>query len=271
MKQEHLKASAAIIAKAKELGASLAGWASVEDLKKGPSATLAPQMPYRRDEFENASHRVDEGYKHGEIRWPEEAKSVLAIAYEHPSDKPELDWWIGRTNPPGNQVLIDVIRELCKWIEDTYGFKTKHLPYQVGKGGIYLKDACVYAGIGCVGKNNMVVTPEFGPRVRLRAFSVDVEMPSTGPIAFDPCKDCDEPCRKACPQLAMGEQIYDPRDYDGLTELPGRSGVYSVPKCDIQNAKDVENAKEEDVEGFDEPQKILRFCRKCELTCPVGQ
>ena len=46
--KNELKASAEIIAKAKELGASLAGWASIEDLKKGPSAYLAPRMPYRR-------------------------------------------------------------------------------------------------------------------------------------------------------------------------------------------------------------------------------
>ena len=107
MNYDNLKASAEILAKAKELGASLAGWASIKDLKNGPSAYLAPRMPYRRDDFEDVGHRVDSELKlkHGEILWRPEAKSVLVIAFEHPEDKPELDWWKGRSNPPGNLKL----------------------------------------------------------------------------------------------------------------------------------------------------------------------
>lgn len=272
MSDDNLKASARIIAKAVELGASKAGWARIEDLKQGPSPQLAPRMPYRRDEFENASHRVDAELKlkHGEVLWPESAKSVLVIALAHPEDKPEMDWWIGRTNPPGNMALIRIINQLCQWIEQEFGFSTFHLPYQVGKGGLYLKDAAVYAGIGCVGDNNMVVTPEYGPRVRLRALSVDADIPSTGPIAFYPCTACPRPCRTACPQRAMDETTYSPEDYDGLNRLPGRDGSYSVAKCDVQNDRDVKASKEERVEGHDTPQKILRFCRACEFSCPVG-
>jgi epoxyqueuosine reductase len=272
MSHKGLRASAKIIAKAKELGASLVGWASVSDLKKGPSAYLAPRMPYRRDEFEGAGHRVDTSLnlKHGEINWPKEAKSVLVIALEHPKDKPEMDWWIGRSNPPGNRKLINIIKALCLWINKEYGYHTTHFPYQVGKGGIYLKDAAVFAGIGCVGENNMVVTPEFGPRVRLRALTLDVDMPSTGPIHFNPCFNCARLCRRACPQKAMDDVVYLQEDYSGLADLPGRSGVYNVSKCDVQNSIDAENATEEKVKGFKEPKKIFRFCRLCEFSCPVG-
>ena len=220
----------------------------------------------------NVGHRLDETLKlkHGEILWRPEAKSVLAIALHHPAEKPEMDWWMGRTNPPGNKILMRIIKELCEWIPEKYGYQTFHLPYQVGKGGLYLKDACVLAGLGCVGANNMLVTPQYGPRVRLRALTVDANMPSTGPIAFDPCKFCDQPCRRACPQKAISQKVYDPADYAGLENLPGRDGMYNVATCDVQNAKDVENAKLEQLEGMSKPEKILRFCRKCELSCPVG-
>ena len=272
MLNKNLTASAEIIAKAKELGASLAGWALICDLKKGPSANLAPKMPYRRDEFEDASHRMNSSLKlkHGEVHWAKDAKSVLAVALSHPEKKPELDWWIGKTNPPGNKVLINIIKKLCQWIEEKYGYKCTHLPYQVGLGGLYLKDACVLAGIGCIGYNNMIVTPEFGPRVRLRALAIDVEMPPTGPINFYPCKNCNRPCRSACPQKAMDDIVYLPEDYDGLAQLPGRTGSYNVAKCDLQIAKNVNKAKEEPIGEHGEPKKILKHCRRCEFACPVG-
>ncbi|OGR10581.1 MAG: hypothetical protein A2277_02705 [Desulfobacterales bacterium RIFOXYA12_FULL_46_15] len=272
MLYKNLKASAKIIIKAKELGASMAGWALICDLKKAPSTNLAPKMPYRRDEFENASYRMDSSLKlkHGEVHWTKGAKSVLAIAVVHPKEKPEMDWWVGKTNPPGNKELINIINKLCKWIEEKYGYNCTHLPYQVGMGGLYLKDACVLAGIGCVGDNNMIITPEFGPRIRIRALAVDVEMPPTGPIDFYPCKNCDKPCRRACPQKAMDDIIYLPEDYDGLTKLPGRTGVYNIAKCDLQITEDVETAKEELLEGQDEPKKIIKYCRRCELACPIG-
>lgn len=268
----NLKASAEILCKAKELGASLAGWASVAELKKSPSFQLAPQMPYRRDEFKDVGHRIDATLKlkHGEVLWRPEAKSVLVIALEHPKDKPEMDWWKGRTDPPGNRSLIKIIKELCSWIDDKYNYHTYHLPYQVGKGGIYLKDAAVLAGIGCVGANNLIITPQYGPRVRLRALTVDTEMVSTGPIAFNPCARCEQPCRPICPQKAMDAGAYSPEDYEGLTNLPGRDGFYNVARCDEQISKDVDDAVEEKLAGMTEPKKILRFCRSCEFSCPVG-
>lgn len=273
MTTKNLRAPVEILIKAKKLGASLAGWALVEDLKAGPSTYLAPRMPYRRDDFEGVEHRVDAKLKlkHGEVKWPAEAKSVLAIALAHPADKPAMDWWLGRSNPPGNQVLIKIINDLCRWIAEKYGYKTFHLPYQVGKGGIYLKDVCVAAGLGCVGHNNLIVTPEYGPRVRVRALTVDVAMPPTGPLNFYPCSDCPKPCRNACPQKAMETVVYTPHDYEGLTALPGHDGAYNVQKCDFQIAKDVDDAKEEIVEGYTEyPNKIIKYCRLCELACPLG-
>jgi len=52
-----------------------------------------------------------------------------------------------------------------------------------------LKDAAVLAGLGCIGKNNLLLTPEYGSRVRLRAFTIDLVLPSTGPLPFDPCEN----------------------------------------------------------------------------------
>ncbi|MCP3899238.1 MAG: epoxyqueuosine reductase [Desulfobacteraceae bacterium] len=266
--KELLKASSAILKKAKEFGASLAGFANVEELKKAPSFTFAPKMPGAGEGV--GTRKNDLGLKPGEAAWPENAKTVLVIAVEHPDDKPEMDWWFGRIDPPGNRVLADVIKKLCIWIAETYGIGVFHLPYHVEKGGTYLKDSAVLAGLGCIGKINILVTPEYGPRVRLRALTMDVSLPSTGPTGFDPCAYCDEYCRKACPQHSFENRRYDPKDY-GQDILPGRDGSFSRPNCNIQMDKDNENAIEEMVEGSDKPVKLIKYCRRCEHACPVGK
>lgn len=145
--------------------------------------------------------------------------------------------------------------------------------YYVEKGGVWLKDAAVEAGLGVIGKNNLLVTPRFGPRVRLRAMYLSADLPSTGPLPWDPCDGCAVPCRAACPQAAFAETIYDPADYEGLTALPGRTGCYSLRSCDRQMADDEahEQVGPADVPGYGPCNSVLAYCRRCELSCPVGK
>ncbi len=263
-----LSISSSLLSKAKEFGADLVGFAAVEDLKKAPSFTFAPKMPGIAEGIGTRKNKLN--LKPGEVKWPENAKTVMVIAVHHPEDKPELDWWFGRSDPPGNKVLAKVVRELCTWIPEQFGVGVFNLPYHVEMGGTYLKDLAVLAGLGCIGKNNIVVTPEFGPQIRLRALTLDIDLPSTGPSNFDPCDTCEEFCRNACPQKAFADQIYAEEDY-GQKILPGRDGVFARPVCNKQMDVDNEIAIEEDVEGFDAPIKIIKYCRQCELACPVGK
>lgn len=261
-------AAAAILRQAKSFGATLAGIASIDDLKRAPSFTFAPLMPGVSQGI--GARKSQLGLKPGEVAWPPRALSILVIAVEHPADKPEMDWWFGRVDPPGNRILARVVQDLCQWIPETFGIQTVHLPYHVEKGGTYLKDAAVLAGLGCVGRNNILVTPEFGPRVRLRALTLDTRLPPTGPSAFDPCRGCGAPCRKACPQRAFDTFQYEAEAY-GQNRLPGRDGAFARATCNVQMELDNTVAKEQHVEGFDAPVKIIRYCRACELSCPVGR
>ena len=266
--KENLKISSALLLKAKNLGADLVGFASVEDLKQAPSFTFAPRMPGAGEGIGTRKNKL--GLKPGAVLWAERAKTVMVIAVHHPEDKPELDWWFDRVDPPGNRVLARIVRELCDWIPEQFGVGVFHLPYYVEKGGTYLKDSAVLAALGCIGRNNILVTPEFGPRVRLRALTLDIELPSNGPSKFEPCSMCEELCRKACPQHAFDNKIYSEEDY-GQTILPGQNGVYSRPVCNKQMDVDNEVAVEQKIEGFDYPIKVIKYCRRCELSCPVGK
>ncbi|MBW1976039.1 MAG: epoxyqueuosine reductase [Deltaproteobacteria bacterium] len=199
-----------LLAQARKLGADLAGFASVEELKKAPSFNISCSIP---ESFVDASNAVDENgpvqVASEEVRWPEGAKTVMIVAVHHPDNRPEMDWWYGWTDPPGNKILAKIVQSLCEYASDLYGVEVFHLPYHVEKGGIYLKDAAVIAGLGCIGRNNLLITPEFGPRVRLRAFTLNVELPSTGPSEFNPCRNCEGQCVKACPQNAFSDNVSD--------------------------------------------------------------
>ena len=70
-------------------------------------------------------------------------------------------------------------------IENNLKVNTRKLHYYVEKGGVFLKDAAVLAGLGCIGNNNMLVTQSYGPRIRLRALFLNVELEPTGPVEFD--------------------------------------------------------------------------------------
>jgi epoxyqueuosine reductase len=135
----------------------------------------------------------------------------------------------------------------------------------VEKGGVFLKDAAVLAGLGCIGKNNMLVTPAHGPRIRLRALFLDARLDSTGPVEFDPCADCKVYCRRVCPEKAMDEKAAVFASLDPATALPGRDGAYDRERCNVRMEKDIAASN---AAGEQEP---IKYCRKCEFVCPVGK
>lgn len=265
---EHKEIASQLLAKAYALGADLAGFASVDDLRTAPSFSFAPKMPGISGAV--GTLKDTPGQRPGEVKWPGKAGTVMVVSIYHPQEKPELDWWLEQKDPPGNRLLAQIVKDLCEWAAECFGIDAVHLPYHVEKGGTYLKDAAVIAALGTVGRSNILVTPEFGPRVRLRALTLDLKLPSSGPVTFDPCRSCDDLCRKACPQDSFGQRIYSRYEFD-QDILPGRDGMYSRPLCNLQMEMDNEAATRERVEGFDDPIEVVKYCRECEFSCPVGK
>ena len=190
---------------------------------------------------------------YGKGEWRRDPKSVLVLALAHDETEPELDWWDGERGTPGNRRLESIAGSLRRWLKEDLNSDAYLLPYHVEKGGIFLKDAAVLAGLGTIGMNNLLITPEFGPCVRLRALLLDVDLAPTGPIDFAPCAGCDTPCRQACPQKAF------------------KSGPYSRTLCNEQMERDEANAViVKEGQKKDVPSKYIEYCRACELACPVG-
>jgi len=214
------------------LGASRIGIVSIASLREAPSHRVQPLS-------------IEDG---GE-------GTVVVLALAHPPEQPEMDWWDNwQGGTPGNRRLVNISRRLTKWIFKKYALEALEVPYQVERSGVFLKDAATLSGLGVVGRNNLLITPQYGPRVRLRALWLKVALPGTGPLqGFDPCQGCDAPCLEACPRKAFA------------------SGTYQRESCQEQMRADESSpiALRSPVLGMATKFKIA-YCRLCELSCPVG-
>ncbi len=125
--------------------------------------------------------------------------------------------------------------------------------------GIPLKPLAVQCGLGWQGKNTLLITPQYGPRVNLIAILTSAELTPDTPFQKNLCGDC-EKCLNACPAKALSAykcQI-------------NRCIVYSL-ECPI--APEVP----EDVRSLDKrltprptPHSYLE-CSTCMDVCPYGK
>lgn len=215
--------------KARRLGISLAGIADLDSIRKAPS------------------HQEDPGslahFKSGVFM-------VMALA--HPPTEPQLDWWDGNGGTPGNSAMQRIGMALENWLKERWRMDAQDLPYHVEKGGVFLKEAAAAAGLGVIGRNNLLITPGYGPNVRLRAmFLEDNTLKVDGPIRFDPCDGCPAPCQRACPQQAL------------------EGGRYSRQRCNVQMTQDEADAHGDS--GAGRKPSVIRYCRACEWACPASR
>ena len=81
------------------------------------------------------------------------------------------------------------------------------IDWQNQKGHLSHKRVAQGAGMGWLGKNNLIVTPEFGARVRLVSILTDIPLAPDTPLA-EGCGDC-RTCLSLCPAGAIREEQED--------------------------------------------------------------
>jgi epoxyqueuosine reductase QueG len=74
-----------------------------------------------------------------------------------------------------------------------------------GRGDLSHKHAAQAAGLGRLGKNSLLITPQFGNRVHLVSVVTDVDLPGDPVLDWEPCPPGCTLCQKACPAGAIGE------------------------------------------------------------------
>ena len=75
-------------------------------------------------------------------------------------------------------------------------------------GFLSFKHAAVSCGMGVIGRNNLLLTPEFGPHQRLCAIVTEAPLEPDSRQDFDLCKGCSR-CLDACPAGALSPDGYD--------------------------------------------------------------
>ncbi len=111
------------------------------------------------------------------------------------------------------------------------GFKGLPLPARGGphearflEGPFSYKHAAQAAGLGALGWHSMLITPEYGPRVRLACVITDALLEPSAPSSDElPCAKCDGACIKICPVTAItkpqGSETYGLDKYACSTYL----------------------------------------------------
>jgi ferredoxin len=145
------------------------------------------------------------------------------------------------------------------------GFPSRTLAYD----SAYLKNLAVYAGLGIIGRNNLLITPQYGPHVRLRGLLTQAPLSSSESLVdrFDPCAECPEPlpCVKACPAGAFQTSLQSSGMQEESEPLPPplRSPRSGYDKSICRNYS-MGHLKE--IGPF-----TFLWCRACEEACPVGK
>ena len=120
-----------------------------------------------------------------------------------------LDVWskneeIGKSIQFADAVLKNYCNSISKFLFK-YDHESKIIQYNPG---LYLKDSAVLAGIGPIGRNNLLITEKFGAQVRLRAIVTTAPLELGKPIyESEYCKECNK-CIDACPANAFPNQVY---------------------------------------------------------------
>lgn len=128
------------------------------------------------------------------------AKSVVVLGYNYYSNdvKPtEACGRVARIVAYGHLGILNGVRNVVAFL--------KNRGYEASPG-CHRKEAAIRAGLGMVGKHNLVINPTFGSWVAYQAVVTDADLQPDAPFTEDLCKECDK-CLKACPTQAL----YEPR------------------------------------------------------------
>ena len=176
---------------------------------------------------------------------PDHVKTVIVLAMW--MEDPILDLWLhlpswkdqGKPSRAFEDEILRGVSLRLSLLLEREGYWAEPVPYEPG---LYLKEAGVLAGLGIIGKNNLLITERYGPRIRLRAVYSSAPL-EPDPIieSMDPCHDCYR-CVDACPAHALDK------------------GKYDVAACLSYCQTTLKHVS----------RHAVLWCMECSMVCPVG-
>jgi epoxyqueuosine reductase QueG len=269
--------SAIVKAKAKEFGADLVGIAEGRVLDAHPPDPRHPQAPSLVTQRDN--------------------KSVIVLAKRHLTGTARLKDWNERHKQYAAELALSQLEEaslrLVYFLEDEAGYPALLIPpmhtdavrnygaYTEGGtyGALSLVHAAVEAGLGTLGLNLMLLTPEYGPRVILTAVLTSAELEPdqrrTAPLCLG--EECGR-CLLACPGDAILQWGLEKKKCAPYASPYGFTKVVEHVE-DVLRAENVDRQVEllRSGNSFNIWQTMLRGvgaytgCTRCLDVCPVGE
>jgi epoxyqueuosine reductase QueG len=269
--------SAIVKTKAKEFGADLVGIASGAVLDAHPPDARHPQTP--------------------SLVSPRDNKSVIVLAKRHLTGTGRLKDWNERHKQYAAELTLSQLEEaslkLVYFLEDEAGYPALIIPpvhtdaarnfgaYMEGGtyGALSLVHAAVEAGLGTLGLNLMLLTPEYGPRVILTAIQTSAELEPDRRLTQPLClgEECGR-CLLACPGDAVRQWGLEKKACAPYASPHGFAHIVSHVG-NVLRAESVEQKVEllRSGDSFNIWQTMLRGvgaytgCTRCVDVCPVGQ
>src|SRR6266566_1183554 len=252
-------------ARARELGADLVGIASAQVLNAFPPDPRWPQTPERISPY---------------------IKSVIVLVQRIPAGAFRC-----RSNTPVQYMDMLVLRKMDKVAYrlaeelERVGHPTFVVPAQetewtlkhASYGRLSTRHLGVEAGLGSLGLEVNILTPEFGPRVYLTGILTELELAADRPLTEQVCigESCSR-CLHSCPADAVLHFGIDKRACATEAQEFGFSTILQFFERFIAQPADqkVAMARSRDLFGF--WQGLLRVvgsfgdCPRCLAVCPVG-
>lgn len=253
--------------KARNLGADLVGIASAESMNRHPPDPKWPQTPDRL--------------------W-RECRSVVVVAKRVPAGTYRAqDMLVKRMTPHHVMNRLDQITLDLTFALEDLGAYAVPVPQQVTDtrlkrgtyGPISLRHAAVEAGLGTLGLNMMLVTPQYGPRVYLGAVLTDAELACDAPLPEAVClgPQCGR-CLIACPPDAVQHWGLGKPDCATCAQKDGAAAFMRFLHKLVRAESDDEKLQvTHSLETVDIWQSLrsgvgaYAACPRCFEVCPVGE
>jgi ferredoxin len=256
--------------RARTLGADLVGIASAKTLNAFPPDPRWPQTPARISPY---------------------CKSVIVIVQHIP-----VGAFRCRTNTPVQYMDMLVLRKMDKIAYriaeelETAGHPTFAVPAQetewsykrASYGRLSTRHLGVEAGLGTLGLEVNILTPEYGPRIYLTGILTELELAPDTPMTEQVCigESCSR-CLHSCPGDAVLHFGIDKRacaehaqEFGFAQIMKFLDGLFDAQANGAANADLIAMTRSRDLFGF--WQGLLRVvgsfgdCPRCLAVCPVG-
>jgi len=188
------------------------------------AAVVTARRSDRADAFYDWLHTG----KHGDMQWlardPERridpalvmsgTKSLVVVALSYYVAEPDSAWWndpmrgrIARYAwaPDYHDRMTPMLKELAASIQDKIGHPIG-MRWYVDTGPVLEREHAARAGLGFIGKNTLLISPQYGSYLLLGEILLDVDLPSVGIHASGKeagtCGTCRR-CQDICPTHAF--------------------------------------------------------------------